>query len=105
MTDRIIISRGTNKATTTNINAKTLYGSVSPVTTEAILSHSSSSSGKFVTVIIYVTDSACQTGKIQTKTNLTQIYKNMPLDSYQHLRTVGALFTEKKGNIYQYLQQ
>lgn len=35
-------------------------------------------------------------GKIQTKTNLTQIYKNMPLDSYQQLRTVGALFTEKK---------
>lgn len=25
----------------------------------------------------------------------------MPLDSYQQLRTVGALFTEKKGNIYQ----
>ncbi len=43
--------------------------------------------------------------KIQTKTNLTQIYKNMPLDSYQQLRTVGALFTEKKGNIYRYLQQ
>lgn len=42
--------------------------------------------------------------KIQTgKTNLTQIYKNMPLDSYQHLRTMGALFTEKKAvctNIY-----
>lgn len=35
-------------------------------------------------------------GKIQTKTNLTQIYKNMPLDSYQQLRTVGALFTEKR---------
>lgn len=35
--------------------------------------------------------------KIQTgKTNLTQIYKNMPLDSYQHLRTMGALFTEKR---------
>lgn len=42
---------------------------------------------------------------IQTKTNLTQIYKNMPLDSYQQLRTVGALFTEKYGNIYRYLQQ
>lgn len=25
----------------------------------------------------------------------TQVYKNMPLDSYQQLRTVGALFTEK----------
>lgn len=34
--------------------------------------------------------------KIQTKTNRTQIYKNMPLDSYQQLRTVGALFTEKR---------
>lgn len=43
-------------------------------------------------------------GGIQTETNLTQIYKNMPLDSYQQLRTVGALFTEK-GNMYQYLQQ
>lgn len=32
--------------------------------------------------------------KIQTKTNLTQIYKNMPLDSYQQFRTEGALFTE-----------
>lgn len=38
--------------------------------------------------------------KIQTKKNknLTQIYKNMPLDSYQQLRPMGALFTEK-GNI------
>lgn len=35
-------------------------------------------------------------GEIQTKTNLTQIYKNMPLDSYQQLRIVGALFTEKR---------
>lgn len=35
-------------------------------------------------------------GGIQTETNLTQIYKNMPLDSYQQLRTVGALFTEKR---------
>lgn len=34
--------------------------------------------------------------KIQTETNLTQIYKNMPLDSYQQLKTVGALFTEKR---------
>lgn len=52
-----------------------------------------------------VTDSACQKEKKKIQTNLTQIYKNMPLDSYQQLRTVGALFTEKKGNIYQYLQQ
>lgn len=38
-----------------------------------------------------------------TRTNLTQIYKNMPLELYQQLRTVGALFTEKKAiytNIY-----
>lgn len=58
-----------------------------------------------------VTDSsACQrrrggekNKKNKQKTNLTQIYKNMPLDSYQQLRTVGALFTEKKAiytNIY-----
>lgn len=31
-----------------------------------------------------------------TRTNLTQIYKNMPLELYQQLRTVGALFTEKR---------
>lgn len=36
------------------------------------------------------------------KKKLTQIYKNMPLDSYQQLRTMGALFTEKRQyiNIY-----
>lgn len=46
-------------------------------------------------------------GEVQTKkkTNLTQIYKNMPLDSYQQLRTVGALFTEKKAIYTKYLQQ
>lgn len=27
--------------------------------------------------------------------------KNKPLDSYQQLRTMGALCTEKKGNLYQ----
>lgn len=70
-----------------------------------------SSSGKIHdSYNLNITDSACQRArggekKQKTKTNLTQIYKNMPLDSYQQLRTVGALFTEKKGNIYQYLQQ
>lgn len=57
-----------------------------------------------------ITDSACQRGRrrgeVQTKkTNLTQIYKNMPLDSYQQLRTVGALFTEKKAIYTKYLQR
>jgi len=35
-------------------------------------------------------------GEKKIQTNLTQIYKNMPLDSYQQLRAVGALFTEKR---------
>lgn len=41
-------------------------------------------------------------GKKQYKQEQT-LYKNMPLESYQQLRTVGALFTEKKAiytNIY-----
>lgn len=56
-----------------------------------------------------ITKSTCQKGKgawrANTGTNLTQIYKNMPLELYQQLRIVGALFTEKRGIIYQYLQQ
>lgn len=35
-----------------------------------------------------------------TKLNNTHAYKNMSIDSYEHLRTGGALFTEKC----QYLQ-
>lgn len=82
-----------------------LYLSVALVTTEAILS--SFGNDRYN---LNVTDSACQKGKGEggdrkTKTNLTQKYKNMPLDSYQQLRAVGALFTKTKGNIYQYLQQ
>lgn len=60
-------------ATSKNINAKTLP-----------LSHPGGhlSFGKiYDSYNLNVTDSACQRGeggKIQTKTNLTQIYKNMP---------------------------
>lgn len=39
----------------------------------------------------------------QNQKKHTQIYKNMPLDSYQQLRNMGALCTEKV--IHQYLQQ
>lgn len=74
------------------------------LTTEAILSSFGKISDSYN---LNITDSTCQSRrggkKIQTRTNLTQIYKNMPLDSYQQLRTVGALFTEKKAmytNIY-----
>lgn len=46
-----------------------------------------------------ITKSTCQKGRgggrANTRTNLTQIYKNMPLELYQQLRIVGALFTEK----------
>lgn len=34
-------------------------------------------------------------GGANTRTDLTQIYKNMPLELYQQLRIAGALFTEK----------
>lgn len=59
-----------------------------------------------------ITESTCQKGRGRGsgraagkhKNELTQIYKNMPLELYQQLRIVGALFTEQKA-ICQYLQQ
>lgn len=46
--------------------------------------------------ILYTQQHVPEKETTNEETNHTQIYKNMPLGSYQQLRTVGALFTEKR---------